>query len=145
MGRDERNGLTNAEAVGQPAGRRGDARHRQAKQDYADTTQHSSLTGWKCSRSRFASQRRQRERVRRSRPDESDRALAKAKLVQRIRDLIVERKLIQAKAAEPLGLDLPKASALVRGRLEGFTLGRLFQLLNALDGVINRNRAGREG
>src|SRR5437588_12152127 len=61
-----------------------------------------------------------------------DLALAKAQLVQRIRDLIAERKLTQAKAAELLGLDQPKVSALVRGRVEGYTLDRLFRFLNAL-------------
>ncbi len=44
-----------------------------------------------------------------------DLALAKAELVRRIRDVIAERKLTQAKAAELLGLDQPKVSTLVRG------------------------------
>jgi predicted XRE-type DNA-binding protein len=61
-----------------------------------------------------------------------DLALAKAELVRRIRDLIAERKLTQAKAAELLGLDQPKVSALVRGRVEGYSLDRLFRFLNAL-------------
>src|SRR5436305_12961790 len=61
-----------------------------------------------------------------------DLALAKAELVQRIRVLIAERKLTQAKAAELLGLDQPKVSALIRGRVEGYTLDRLFRFLNAL-------------
>jgi predicted XRE-type DNA-binding protein len=59
-------------------------------------------------------------------------ALAKAELVRRIRDLIAERKLTQAKAADLLGLDQPKVSALVRGRVEGYTLDRLFRFLTAL-------------
>ena len=58
-----------------------------------------------------------------------DLALAKAELVQRIRSLITERKLTQAKAAELLGLDEPKVSALVRGRVEGYTIDRLFRFL----------------
>jgi predicted XRE-type DNA-binding protein len=62
-----------------------------------------------------------------------DLALAKAELVQRIRNLIAEQKLTQAKAAELLGLDRPKVSALVRGRVEGFTIDRLFRFLTALD------------
>src|SRR5438128_11454932 len=61
-----------------------------------------------------------------------DLALAKAELVQRIRHLIAERKLTQAKAAELLGLDQPKVSALVRGRVEGYSIDRLFRFLNAL-------------
>ncbi len=61
-----------------------------------------------------------------------DLALAKAELVQRIRDVIAERKLTQAKAADMLGLDQPKVSALVRGRVEGYSIDRLLRLLNAL-------------
>src|SRR5947208_6134566 len=59
-------------------------------------------------------------------------ALAKAELVQRIRDLITEKKLTQVKAAKLLGLDQPKVSALVRGRVEGYSIDRLFLFLNAL-------------
>ncbi len=61
-----------------------------------------------------------------------DLALAKAALVQRIRDLIAARKLTQAKAAKLLGLDQPKVSALVRGCVEGYSIERLFRYLNAL-------------
>jgi len=61
-----------------------------------------------------------------------DLALAKAELVQCIRNLIAERKLTQAKAARLLGLDQPKVSALVRGRVEGYSIDRLFRFLNAL-------------
>jgi predicted XRE-type DNA-binding protein len=59
-------------------------------------------------------------------------ALAKAELVQRIRELIEEHKLTQVKAAKLLGLDQPKVSALVRGRVEGFSIDRLFRFLTAL-------------
>jgi predicted XRE-type DNA-binding protein len=59
-------------------------------------------------------------------------ALAKAELVQRIRDIVIERRLTQAHAAELLGLDQPKVSALIRGRVEGYSLDRLFRFLNAL-------------
>ena len=61
-----------------------------------------------------------------------DLALAKAKLVQRIRELLAERKLTQAKAAELLRIDQPKVSALVRGRVEGYSIDRLIRFLNAL-------------
>lgn len=61
-----------------------------------------------------------------------DLALAKAELVQRIRKLIEERKLTQTKAAKLLGLDQPKVSALVRGRVEGYSIDRLFRFLTAL-------------
>ncbi len=61
-----------------------------------------------------------------------DRLLAKALLVQQIRDLIDQRKLTQAKAASLLGLDQPKISALLRGRTDGYSLDRLFKCLNVL-------------
>src|SRR6516162_10881906 len=58
--------------------------------------------------------------------------LAKAELVQRIADIIFERKLTQARAAKILGVDQPKVSALLRGKLDGFSTDRLFRFLNAL-------------
>jgi predicted XRE-type DNA-binding protein len=61
-----------------------------------------------------------------------DLALAKAELVQRIRELIEERKLTQVRAAKLFGLDQPKVSALVRGRVEGNSMDRLFRFLTAL-------------
>ena len=61
-----------------------------------------------------------------------DLALAKAKLVKHIRDLIAERKLTQSKAANLLKLDQPKVSALIRGRVEGYSVDRLFRFLHAL-------------
>lgn len=61
-----------------------------------------------------------------------DLALAKAELVRRIRGLIAERGLTQVKAAELLGIDQPKVSALVRGRVDGYTIDRLFRFLTAL-------------
>ncbi len=58
--------------------------------------------------------------------------LAKAALVQRIADIIAERKLTQVRAAKLLGIDQPKMSALLRGKLDGFSTDRLFRFLNAL-------------
>ncbi len=78
-----------------------------------------------------------------------DLALAKAELVQRIRDLIAARKLTQAKAARLLRIDQPKVSALVRGRVEGYTIDRLFRFLNALgqrvEITIRPNEKNAEG
>jgi predicted XRE-type DNA-binding protein len=68
-----------------------------------------------------------------------DLALAKAELVQRIRSIIAQRKLTQSGAAAILGLDQPKVSALVRGRVEGYSLDRLFRFLNALGQRIEIN------
>ena len=59
--------------------------------------------------------------------------LAKAEPARRISEVIEERGLTQAEAAKALGVDQPKVSALVRGRLGGFSTERLFKFLNALD------------
>lgn len=56
-------------------------------------------------------------------------ALAKAELANKISVLIQERKLTQAKAAKLLGIDQPKVSMLLRGRLTGFSLERLMRFL----------------
>jgi predicted XRE-type DNA-binding protein len=62
--------------------------------------------------------------------------LAKAELARQIYVIIKERKLNQAAAAELLGIDQPKVSALINGKLTGFSLERLFKLLNILDQAI---------
>ena len=56
-------------------------------------------------------------------------ALAKAELARKIAALITKRGLTQASAAELLTIDQPKVSALVRGRLAGFSLDRLVRFL----------------
>ena len=56
-------------------------------------------------------------------------ALAKAELARKIAELIAERRLTQAGAAALLDIDQPKVSALVRGRLAGFSLDRLVRFL----------------
>jgi predicted XRE-type DNA-binding protein len=58
--------------------------------------------------------------------------LAKAQIVQRIADIIAERKLTQAQVAKVLGIDKTKVSALLRGKLSGFSTDRVFRFLNAL-------------
>ncbi len=63
---------------------------------------------------------------------EADEALAKAELARRICTILSERKLTQARAAAVLGIDQPKVSALIRGKLDGFSTDRLFRFLNAL-------------
>lgn len=56
-------------------------------------------------------------------------ALAKAELARKIAEAIARRRLTQAAAAALLNLDQPKVSALVRGRLAGFSLDRLVRLV----------------
>jgi predicted XRE-type DNA-binding protein len=58
--------------------------------------------------------------------------VAKAELAIQINALIKVKKLTQKAAAEFLGIDQPKVSALHKGRLAGFSLERLFKYLNLL-------------
>jgi predicted XRE-type DNA-binding protein len=72
---------------------------------------------------------------------------AKADLAWEIGRTLEERGLTQSKAAELLGIDQPKVSALVRGRLTGFSMERLYRFLNALgsDVEIVVRPAGAKG
>jgi predicted XRE-type DNA-binding protein len=56
----------------------------------------------------------------------------KAQLAIKIADLIARKGWTQARAAEVIGLDQPKVSHLLRGRLSGFSAERLFAVLNRL-------------
>jgi predicted XRE-type DNA-binding protein len=55
--------------------------------------------------------------------------LAKAELAHKITVLIRKRGLTQAQAAKLLGVDQPKISYLIRGRLTGFSIERLMRFL----------------
>jgi predicted XRE-type DNA-binding protein len=57
---------------------------------------------------------------------------AKALLVIEIVQIIEARCLKQAEAAEIMGIDQPKVSQLMRGKLDGFSMERLYRFLNAL-------------
>jgi predicted XRE-type DNA-binding protein len=59
-------------------------------------------------------------------------AKAKAELAILISDAIKRKKLTQKKAAELIGVDQPKVSAIIRGQLSGFSIDRLFRFLMAL-------------
>jgi predicted XRE-type DNA-binding protein len=59
--------------------------------------------------------------------------LLKAHLVMLLSKAIKAKGLNQYQAAELLGIDQPKVSALVRGQFRGYSLERLFKFLNALD------------
>jgi predicted XRE-type DNA-binding protein len=59
-------------------------------------------------------------------------ARAKAELAHHICELIDQRKWTQADAAAALGVDQPKVSALIRGRLAGFSTDRLIRFLTTL-------------
>ncbi len=58
--------------------------------------------------------------------------LIKAELVRQISKIIATRKITQTKAAQILGIDQPKVSALLSGKLSGFSTERLLRFLNAL-------------
>jgi len=62
----------------------------------------------------------------------SDELLIKAELVRQITNLIAAKSLAQTEAARLLGVDQLKISALLHGKLSGFSTERLFRFLNAL-------------
>jgi predicted XRE-type DNA-binding protein len=64
---------------------------------------------------------------------DADLLQAKADLVHRISVLIGKRGMSQVKAAAVLAVTQPKISALLHGRLEGFSMDRLVRFLIALD------------
>ena len=65
--------------------------------------------------------------------DNPEEMLLKAHLVMRLSQAIKAKGLNQYQAAEVLGIDQPKISALVRGQFRGYSLERLFKFLNAFD------------
>ena len=74
--------------------------------------------------------------------------LNKAQLASHIRQIIKRRRLTQVAAAALMGVDQPKVSALLNGRLANFSSERLMRLLTALGHDIEitikakpRNRA----
>jgi len=64
--------------------------------------------------------------------DLSEEDRLKVQIAQTIVVAINERNLTQIEAAEIMGIDQPKVSALMRGRLEGFSLQRLLNFVTAL-------------
>ena len=63
---------------------------------------------------------------------DADRRAAKAELARTIAHLIAERGVTQQAAADLLGIDQPKVSNLLRGRLAGFSTERLLSFVTAL-------------
>jgi predicted XRE-type DNA-binding protein len=63
---------------------------------------------------------------------EPEEELTKAQLASHIRQIIKRRRLTQAAAALLMGIDQPKVSALLNGRLANFSSERLMRLLTAL-------------
>ncbi|HEX3940681.1 MAG TPA: helix-turn-helix transcriptional regulator [Acidobacteriaceae bacterium] len=67
----------------------------------------------------------------------ADELLAKAELAIRITDILRRRHVTQAQAATILGVDQPKVSALIRGRLAGFSIERLLRFLLLLGADVS--------
>ncbi len=65
--------------------------------------------------------------------ENAEEMLIKAKLARQIYICIIERQLSQTEAAKILGIDQPKVSNLINGKLAAFLIERLFRFLNALD------------
>ena len=63
---------------------------------------------------------------------ESEEELTKAQLASRIQQVIKRRRLTQTAAANLMGIDQPKVSALLNGRLANFSSERLMRLLTTL-------------
>ncbi len=63
---------------------------------------------------------------------EPEEELAKAQLASCIRQVIKRRRLTQVAAASRMGIDQPKVSAILNGRLANFSGDRLMRLLTAL-------------
>jgi predicted XRE-type DNA-binding protein len=63
---------------------------------------------------------------------EPEEELAKAQLASRIREIVRQRRLTQVAAANLMGIDQPKVSALLNGRLGNFSSERLMRLLTRL-------------
>jgi predicted XRE-type DNA-binding protein len=63
---------------------------------------------------------------------EPEEELAKAQLASRIREIVRRSHLTQVAAAAVMGIDQPKVSALLNGRLTNFSSERLMRLLTML-------------
>jgi predicted XRE-type DNA-binding protein len=79
---------------------------------------------------------------------EADEELTKAQLASQIRYVIRRQRLTQVAAASLMGIDQPKVSSLLNGRLANFSSERLMRLLTALGQDVDitvrakpRNRA----
>jgi predicted XRE-type DNA-binding protein len=63
---------------------------------------------------------------------DADAYLAKSVLAIHIQRVIKKRHLTQEQAGHILGIRQPKVSAIIKGRLDGFSTERLFHFLNVL-------------
>ena len=80
---------------------------------------------------------------------DADERQTKVRLAVAINDILQRRGLPQGKAAEQLGINQPKVSALSKYRLEGFSVERLIRFLTSLNQDVeivirNKPRTRRE-
>ncbi len=80
--------------------------------------------------------------------DQPEEALAKARIVETIADLIGRRKVSQQEAGQVVGLTQPQISHLMRGDTRDFSYERLLRVLTALgqdiEITISRTRAPKK-
>ena len=81
---------------------------------------------------------------------DADERQTKVRLAVAINDILRRRGLSQVKAAEQLGINQPKVSALSKFRLQGFSVERLMRFLTALHQDVeivihNKPRTRRPG
>src|SRR6266568_3386510 len=81
---------------------------------------------------------------------DADERQTRVRLAVAINDVLQRRGLSQGKAAEQLGINQPKVSALSKYRLEGFSVERLIRFLTSLNQDVeiiirNKPRARRPG
>ena len=75
---------------------------------------------------------------------DAEERMLKAQLALKIAELIERKGWTQARAAEVIGLDQPKVSHLLRGRLSGFSADRLFAILNRLGHSVEVRISAKE-
>src|SRR5215203_1592162 len=76
--------------------------------------------------------------------EDPDLELAKAQLARQVVGIVEERRLTQKQAAEILGIDQPKVSALVNGRLGQFSTERLMRFATRLGLDVDITLSRRE-
>jgi predicted XRE-type DNA-binding protein len=73
----------------------------------------------------------------------SDEDMIKVKIALAIARTLEKQDLTQAEAARRMKIDQPNVSRLMRGRLDGFSVGRLFYFLSLLGRDVDINISGR--
>lgn len=75
---------------------------------------------------------------------DAEELLLKAKLATEISQLIQKKGWTQSQTAERIRLDQPKVSRLLRGQLSGFSVDRLFAILNRLGHSVEVRISAKE-